>query len=296
MKLIDNFKILKIAMIFILFPFFLGAGCTNTKYDAVSKLGPDAKFIYVLQNIGFEELKNTKFKIAVVDPDDSKLTKDDLEKLHTQDKILLAYISIGEAEDYRDYWEDNWEIENPTFIDIVNPDWEGNYKVQYWQNEWQEIIFYRVDQIIDLGYDGIYLDIIDAYSYYEKNGLNFAREKMIDFVINISERSREKNSHFLIVPQNSEELISDEDYLLAIDGIGREDLWYNGNELQEKEEFETALFYLQKVIDTKKFVLSISYPTENTKKCNFIKLAKQNNFIPYVGKRGLNTIETTNCD
>jgi len=153
-----------------------------------------------------------------------------------------------------------------------------------------------LDQIIGLGYDGIYLDIIDAYEYYERIGISFAKEKMIDFVKSISERSKEKNSNILIIPQNSEELILNEDYLLAIDGIGREDLWYVDNKLQNREELETALEYLHKVIDANNFVLAISYPTEKNKKCNFIKLAKSNNFIPYVGKRELSTIETTNCD
>ncbi len=96
-----------------------------------SKFDPDAKCIYVLQNISIKELEKTEFKIAIVDPDDSRLTKSDLEKLHKEGKVLLAYLSIGEAENYRDYWRDSWEIGNPIFVDIENPDWEGNYKVQY---------------------------------------------------------------------------------------------------------------------------------------------------------------------
>ncbi len=41
---------------------------------------------------------------------------------------------------------------------------------------------------------------------------------------------------------------------------------------------------------------AVSYPTEHDKKCNFIKMAVEKNFIPYAGKRELNTIETTICN
>jgi len=292
---INIFKILKIAFLFILSTFFLSASCSCTKDYANNRLNRDSKFIYVLQSIGFKKLKDTKFDIAIIDPDDSRLTKGDLGEIHKEDKIILAYLSIGEAEDYRDYWKDGWETGNPSFIGIENPDWEGNYKVQYWEAKWQEIILYKLGQIIDLGYDGVYLDIIDACEYYERNGVDHAKEEMVDFVIKISETSKEKNNQFLIVPQNSEELVSNRDYLEAIDGIGREDLWFNGNKPQDKEELETSLRYLQKVIDAKKFVLAISYPNVKEIKCNFIKSAKQNNFIPYIGNRELNTIEIINC-
>lgn len=293
---IDSIKILKIVILVILPAFFLSTSCSGLEYGLTNRFSPDTKLIYVLQNIGFKELKDTKFDIAIIDPDDSRLTKGDLEEIHKEDKIILAYLSIGEAEDYRDYWKDDWETGNPSFIGIENPDWQGNYKVQYWDDKWQEIILYKLGQIIDLGYDGVYLDIIDAYDYYEKKDIRSAKEEMVDFVIKISERSKEENNQFLIVPQNSEDLVSHRDYFEAIDGIGREDLWYNGNKLQDKEEIEAALLHLQKVIDAKKFVLAISYPNAKEIRCNFIKSAKQNKFIPYIGKRGLSTIEIINCE
>jgi cysteinyl-tRNA synthetase len=52
-----------------------------------------------------------------------------------------------------------------------NPEWEGNYKVKYWEKEWQDIIFGNEDsylqKILDAGFDGVYLDIIDAFEYFE---------------------------------------------------------------------------------------------------------------------------------
>ena len=256
----------------------------------------DAKFICVLQNICFSELEDEEFDIAIVDPDDCGLIKEQLEILHKDNKILLAYLSIGEAERYRDYWQEGWEVGNPAFLIEENPDWAGNYKVKYWDNKWQEIVFGRLDQIIERGYDGVYLDIIDAYKYYEGECADSAEEEMIDFVINISKRAKAEYNNFLVVPQNAEELVDKEDYLQAIDGIGRENLWYIDDNKQDENELNCALNYLKKVIDAGKFVLVINYTAEKDKKCSFIEMAKAHEFIPYVGRKELDTIETTICD
>jgi len=256
----------------------------------------DARFIYVLQNICFLKLEDEEFDIAIVDPDDCGLTKEQLEILHKDNKILLAYLSIGEAERYRDYWQEGWEVGCPAFLGEENPDWAGNYKVKYWDNEWQEIVFDRLDKIMELGYDGVYLDIIDACKYYEGECADFAEEEMIDFVINISKRAKAKYNNFLVVSQNAEELVDKEDYLKAIDGIGRENLWYVDNNLQDEDDLNYALNYLKKVINADKFVLAISYTAEKDKKCSFIEMAKAHEFTPYIGRKELDTIETTVCD
>ena len=56
-------------------------------------------------------------------------------------------------------------------MDRENPDWAGNFKVWYWEAEWQSIIYGSMDSylgmILDADFDGVYLDIIDAYEYYE---------------------------------------------------------------------------------------------------------------------------------
>jgi len=86
-------------------------------------------------------------------------------------RLVIAYLSIGEVEDYRYYWQSNWSDSKPAWIAGANPDWPGNYKVWYWEKEWQDIIFGNdssyLKRILDAGFDGVYLDIIDAFEYYE---------------------------------------------------------------------------------------------------------------------------------
>lgn len=81
-------------------------------------------------------------------------------------RLVIFYLSIGEAEDYRWYWD-----KKATWPDRENPDWPGNYKVHYWNDDWQKIIYSGtnsyLDKILKTGFDRVYLDIIDAYEFFE---------------------------------------------------------------------------------------------------------------------------------
>lgn len=102
-------------------------------------------------------------------------TASEIEQLHTKanggKRIVICYMSIGEAEDYRYYWQEAWTNSKPAWIAAENPDWPGNYKVKYWNEEWQGIIYKNQDsylnKILTAGFDGVYLDIIDAFEYFE---------------------------------------------------------------------------------------------------------------------------------
>ncbi len=80
---------------------------------------------------------------------------------------VIAYQSIGEAESYRYYWQAGWEPGDPDFIYDENPDWPGNYKVKYWDPQWRAIVYDYLSKIVSAGFDGVYLDIIDAYEFFE---------------------------------------------------------------------------------------------------------------------------------
>ena len=94
-------------------------------------------------------------------------------KLNGGKRLVISYMSIGEAEDYRYYWQSDWNRNEPEWLDKENPNWKGNYKVWYWHTDWQAIIFGNdtsyLKKILDAGFDGVYLDIIDAFEYYDEN-------------------------------------------------------------------------------------------------------------------------------
>jgi len=125
-------------------------------------------------------LSETNYDILVIDAyfDDTELLKSaDIEKLKIKQnggrRLVISYLSIGEAEDYRYYWMDEYYDNPPEWIAGENPHWKGNYPVEYWNDEWQEIIATGessyLTQIINAGFDGVYLDIVDGYETFEDN-------------------------------------------------------------------------------------------------------------------------------
>ena len=130
--------------------------------------------------------------------------------------IPIAYISIGEAEDYRYYWNETWYENPPDWLGRENPDWPECYAVKYWYDEWKQIIFGYVKKIINQGFMGVYLDKVDEFEYWSDpdNGENFtipedvAAYEMIEFIIEIAEYARSlAGNDFWIIPQNGERIL-----------------------------------------------------------------------------------------
>lgn len=105
---------------------------------------------------------------------EERLSSEDIKTLQTKPngtrRLVIAYFSIGEAEDYRYYWDKSWKTGDPIWLYKENPDWEGNFKVFYWHSDWQDIIIDSENSYLKLiqlsGFDGVYLDIVDAYEYF----------------------------------------------------------------------------------------------------------------------------------
>ena len=124
----------------------------------------------------------TNYDVAIIDLfyEDTNgavtaLTAEDIDSIRNKpgggSRLIIAYMSIGEAEDYRYYWNPEWSRTRPAWIAEENPHWAGNYKVRYWDIDWQAIVFGSPDSYLDRilapGFDGVYLDIIDAFEYFE---------------------------------------------------------------------------------------------------------------------------------
>jgi len=264
-------------------------------------------FAYWIQDIDKAEIEDSKYDLIIIDysADGSELeefNKDDVKDMKSsgnKEKFLLSYISIGEAESYRFYWNESWDINEdgipeptaPIFLDKENPDWEGNYKVQYWDSEWQKIIFSYIDRIILADFDGIYMDIIDAYEYYEEESIFEYHYDwlMIDFVVNISLYVKAKlGNDFLVFVQNGYELLENSTYLNVIDGIGQEDLFFDDDEITDEDWSDDVIDNLNKVLDEDKIVLVIDYTIEY--KYDFYKKSIENGFLPYAAERDLDFI------
>ncbi len=167
-------------------------------------------------------------------------------------RIVLAYLSIGEAESYRFYWNHDWSepfkvvdgagatvgkpkaigvprLSAPVWLGRENEGWPGNFLVRYWEQSWQDQIFGSsnayLDRIMVAGFDGVFLDRVDAFTGVTDERAT-GKAEMLQFVTALARYARQKRPDFAIVPQNGEELLQDPGYLAAIDGIAKEDLLY----------------------------------------------------------------------
>lgn len=152
----------------------------------INSLSDARNFLYVL-NPGLydrkqdfiEALERTSYDMIVLDwvfYEGLPLSGSDIERLKTKanggKRLVVTYMSIGEAEDYRYYWKEEWNENLPEWIGEENPNWPGNYPVQYWADGWQKMIYRSDDsylnKLIQAGYDGVYLDRIDAFYHFEQ--------------------------------------------------------------------------------------------------------------------------------
>jgi len=158
----------------------------NVNPSDVAVLGEARNFLYLINTNRYDgkedflgAIRATDYDVVIMDlffdgtvPFDSIDISSLKEKAGGGSRLILAYMSIGEAEEYRYYWKPEWVENPPAWLAEENPDWPGNYKVRYWEKEWQDVIFGNdasyLRQIVDAGFDGVYLDIIDAFEYFEE--------------------------------------------------------------------------------------------------------------------------------
>ncbi len=156
----------------------------NENTDTISTLADAKNFLYLINPAAFSAKQDfinavtaTNYDALIMDLflNDVEFSASEItalkQKANGGTRLIICYMSIGEAEDYRYYWQSLWNNNNPSWLDEENPDWAGNYKVRYWEQEWKNIIYGNnssyLKKILDAGFDGVYLDIIDAFEYYE---------------------------------------------------------------------------------------------------------------------------------
>jgi len=182
-----------------------------------------------------------------------------------EDKRIVYYVSLGEAENYRDYWQQDWNTNKPSWMATANPDYPDNFKVRYWADAWKNIVKKYIDKVVEAGADGVFFDVVDAYDYWEEKGTEqekrIAREQMKKVVLEMAEYARKKsdNQPFGVYVNNGPELLEDAEYRKTITGIIYEDLWYDGDEKRDEHEVRRVMNYLDLLRTEGKTVTIIQY-------------------------------------
>ena len=213
-------------------------------------------------------------------------------------RILLAYLSIGEAERYRPYWKEEWEdaAKKPPWLDRENSRWKGNFAVQFWQGDWQRLIFgeaeSHLDRIVAQGFDGVYLDRADAFFEWRRRHPSAAAD-MASFIARLARHARAQRPEFLVVMQNAEELVDDPTVLDAIDGIAKEDLLYGVRHTEEPNpphDVTWSIDLLRKAQAAGRRVLVVEYLKDPEKISAAATRIRDEGFVPYFAPRLLNCL------
>lgn len=153
------------------------------------KLGEIRSWGYQLQRIDPERVARSPYDLMVVDysrdgKETGRMTAADVQRMQVRPdggrRVVLAYLSIGEAEDYRYYWNEDWieavivlnddggvvrtprgaspaaaikpasaqfkairlpKLGAPVWLGRENDTWATNFFVRYWEPGWQNLVF-----------------------------------------------------------------------------------------------------------------------------------------------------------
>jgi len=258
-------------------------------------------WVYWIDGPRLDEIGRTNFELAVVDyssdaSERGEFTRQQIDFLrHARcERRVLAYLSIGEAERHRYYWQPGWRPGNPDWIIAEDREWPGDHVIKYWEPAWRRIVFAYLDRILAQDFDGVYLDWIVTYT--EPHAVGRERD-MVNLVLEIARYARAHSrlgDDFGIVVQNAEELgARHPDYLECVTGIAREEAYVRAtNRPTSPEERQRIEGYLDRFRERSRgqLVLTVDYADKRTLINDAYARARLKGYVPYVTDVRLNRL------
>ncbi|MEQ1612278.1 MAG: endo alpha-1,4 polygalactosaminidase [Hyphomicrobiaceae bacterium] len=267
---------------------------------------------YQLNGMSVETAAASPYDLLVVDAttglaSGKPFTRAEVERLKRKAdgsrRIVVSYMSVGEAEDYRpDYFTSEYMTEDaPDWLLQENKDWKGNRLIRFCNQGWQLTILGDEDgrnvynsidpsplyRLIELGFDGIYLDRVDVYSEITKECPDGAR-KMVEFIARLGTHARKRDPYFMVILQNAEELLDHKAMMQTIDAVAKEGLFHSwaGDEGGNKE----TVRLLQSAKTAGRGVFVVDYPGNRAKVELSVRKIQALGFVPYIGPKALNQL------
>ncbi|WP_309570076.1 MJ1477/TM1410 family putative glycoside hydrolase [Deinococcus sp.] len=246
---------------------------------------------------GLDAVHQSGFDVMVIDAGDDDGIPWTPEALHVAAtrpsggtaRLMIGYLSIGAAENYRPYWQSGWNARPPAWLLREDPAWPGSFNVSYWNAEWQAIMLAQLDHVIDSGFDGVYLDLVDAYEINPQQPT--ARADMVQWVCTLAAHARARDPHFLIIPQNASALIRDPGYAPCVDALGNEETYvYAMNTPTEAARQRTLLSDYAVWKAQGKPVFAIDYADTEPLVSQTYARARADGLVPYVTLRDVDVL------
>lgn len=225
--------------------------------------------------------------------DGRRFRPDQLEILKENGNTLISYLSVGEANSFRYYFDKLPK----SIISSQNKDW-GSLIVKFWEKEWQDMLIETssrwgksyLEKILEAGFDGVYLDIVDGFENFPKER-KLRAQNMANLIIALSKKAKSVRKNFKIIIQNGIHIVSlidnADEFYQAIDGVSIESLFFLGKK-EIDNEFNPQVFlysFIEEYKKRNKLVLSVEYLSDQAKIDKYFEEAKKLGVMPLVSSK-----------
>ncbi len=213
-------------------------------------------------------------------------------KLQAKGKLVLGYLDVGDVEADRTYWQKAWKSGSPAFVGPSDPDGgEGLYLARFWEQGWRDLTRERVGGLVAAGFDGVWVDRVDAGTYAQDEKLEpDGRARMADLVVDLAVTARSRKSGFLVVPIGEPDLVEFADYVAAADGVGVDGLYYVDGQSQDPSFTTEATAALATWKKAGRPVFSVDYTDDGQQAAEAYFRAGEDGFVEYVAPPELATV------
>ncbi len=220
--------------------------------------------IYVLQGVVPSQIAAAPVAIKVVDLDDDNgnaFTQAQVSQMESGGGTLLGYFSIGEAENYRSYFSSLSKSD----LGPVDPSWPGDYQVAYWSADWWTVSTNHIHQMITLGYQGAFLDVVDEAEtpWAQAHAPGGDPEgAMMTLVENLGAyaHSLDPNFQIWINSSGAEDMLTNKTFVNSVDGVYEEQLFYQDATTPESPaDVKYNVNLLDNVLAAGKPVIAVEY-------------------------------------
>jgi len=256
------------------------------------------------QNVDIAAITRSDLDLIVLDPslDDAAgrfITPEEMRALKIRGdggrRLVLGYLSVGEVDTKRWYWPLSWGEAPPDWVGPANPAWPGARAVKYWNRDWQALVFAGrgsvLERIMEIGFDGVFLDRVDAYGDWGGEGP--ALDAMGDLVTALAAKARRRDPGFIVMLQNAEHILARADVVAAMDAHSKESLLTGlagPDTLNSEEDVAWSLTHLRPL-------QQLGIPTFATEYISDSRLREEIRgrllalgFKPFFGTRGLDRL------
>ncbi len=229
------------------------------------------------------------YHLLVLEPDNHP----NLTMLHQPGSTILGYISLGEINSGRHYFQ---QAKQAGWLLKPNPNWQGSYLVDQRNPGWGSLVIEElIPSILSQGFDGIFIDTVDSSIHLETAqpdkyaGTNYAAIQLIRTI-----RHHYPNMKIMLNRAFSllDSVAADIDYSLAESVVSRYNFATENYEWVPTSEYKPILKQLdtigRKHPNLAFYSLDYWQPKDVATMKKIYRMQKKHGFLPYVATVELN--------